>query len=75
MSKYAACCVHHSDRDKRKYAHTREFRRRFGRPGVDPEQLEQAHQPLAQGKGKIYTAKQTKLGTGNVQRMKRELAA
>src|SRR5262249_55937234 len=51
------------------------IRYRLGRPGAKPEQLEQARQLLAQGKGIIYTARQTKLGTGTVQKMKRKMLA
>jgi len=50
-------------------------RSRLGRPGAAPEQLAQARELLAQGKGIIFTAKQTKLGTGTVQKMKREMLA
>jgi len=45
------------------------------RPGANPEQLAQARRLLAAGKGIIYTAKQTKLGSGTVQKMKREMLA
>jgi DNA invertase Pin-like site-specific DNA recombinase len=50
-------------------------RKRLGRPGAESEQIEQARQLLEAGKGIIYTAKQTKLGTGTVQKMKREMLA
>jgi len=50
-------------------------RSRLGRPGANPEQLAQARRLLAAGKGIIYTAKQTKLGSGTVQKMKREMLA
>jgi hypothetical protein len=50
-------------------------RSRLGRPGAEPKQLEQAKQLLAAGKGIIYTAKQTKLGTGTVQKLKQEMVA
>jgi hypothetical protein len=58
------------------------WRRRLGRPGAEPEQLE-AKQLLAQGKGmvpgpramRLCTAKQTKLGTGTVHNLKREMLA
>jgi hypothetical protein len=50
-------------------------RYRLGRPGAKPEQLEQARQLLAEGKRIIFTAKQTKLGTGTVQKMKRKILA
>ena len=50
-------------------------RRRLGRPGAEPEQLEQARQLLAQGKGIINTAKLCKLGTSTVQKLKREMLA
>jgi DNA invertase Pin-like site-specific DNA recombinase len=50
------------------------IRRRLGRPGADPEQLAEARRLLAEGKGIIWTAKQTKLGTGTVHNLKREMA-
>jgi len=50
-------------------------RRRLGRPGAVPEQLGQARQFLAQGKGIVNTAKVCKLGTSTVQKLKREMLA
>ena len=50
-------------------------RRRLGRPGAEPHQLEQARQLLAGGKGIVNTAKACGLGTSTVQRLKQELAA
>jgi DNA invertase Pin-like site-specific DNA recombinase len=46
-------------------------RRRLGRPGAEPEQLAEARWLLSEGKGIIYTAKQTKLCTGTVHNLKR----
>jgi DNA invertase Pin-like site-specific DNA recombinase len=51
------------------------IRRRLGRPGAEPEQLAEARRLLAEGKGIIYTAKQTRLGTGTVRNLKRALSA
>jgi DNA invertase Pin-like site-specific DNA recombinase len=50
-------------------------RRRLGRPGAEPEQLAEARRLLSEGKGIIYTAKQTKLGTGTVHNLKRGMVA
>jgi DNA invertase Pin-like site-specific DNA recombinase len=50
-------------------------RSRLGRPGAEPEQLEQARQLLAAGKGILYTARQAKLGTSTVQKLKQEMLA
>ena len=44
-------------------------RRRLGRPGAEPEQLEQARQLLAQAKGIVNTARVCKLGTSTVQKV------
>jgi DNA invertase Pin-like site-specific DNA recombinase len=49
------------------------MRSRLGRPGAAPEQLDQAKQLLAAGKGIIYTAKQTKFGTSTVHKPKRKM--
>jgi DNA invertase Pin-like site-specific DNA recombinase len=48
-------------------------RTRLGRPGARPEQLEEARAHLAAGTGILKTAKLTGLGTGTVQRLKREM--
>jgi hypothetical protein len=50
-------------------------RRRLGRPGAEPEQLEQSRQLLAEGKGIINTAKLFELDTSTVQKLKREMLA
>jgi DNA invertase Pin-like site-specific DNA recombinase len=50
-------------------------RLRLGRPGAKPEQLEQARQMLAAGKGILRTAKDCKLGTSTVHKLKREMLA
>ena len=50
-------------------------RYRLGRPGAKPEQLEQAKQLLAAGKGILFTAKETKLGTSTVHKLKRKMLA
>jgi DNA invertase Pin-like site-specific DNA recombinase len=49
-------------------------RSRLGRPGANPEQLEQARQLLAAGKGILFTAKLTRLGTSTVHNLKRAMA-
>jgi len=51
------------------------MRSRLGRPGAAPEALEQARQMLAAGKGILFTAGQTKLGTSTVHNLKREMSA
>jgi DNA invertase Pin-like site-specific DNA recombinase len=50
-------------------------RSRLGRPGAEPHQLEQARQLLAAGKGIINTAKECKLGTSTVHKLKRKMMA
>jgi len=49
--------------------------RRLGRPGAEPEQLAETRRLPTEGKGIIWTAKQTKLGTGTVHNLKREMVA
>jgi hypothetical protein len=51
------------------------IRRRHGRPGAEPHQLDQARQLLKQGKGIINTAKLRGLGTSEVQELKGEMLA
>src|SRR5262249_39092603 len=48
-------------------------RTRLGRPGAEPHQIEQAKQLLAAGKGIVSTARACGLGTGTVQRLKKEM--
>src|SRR5215467_11780630 len=50
-------------------------RSRLGRPGANPEQLAQARQLLAEGKGILNTAKLCGLGTSTVHNLKREMSA
>jgi DNA invertase Pin-like site-specific DNA recombinase len=50
-------------------------RRSLGRPGAEPEKLEQAKQLLAGGKGILNTARECGLGTSTVQRLKQEMAS
>jgi len=49
-------------------------RQRLGRPNADPKKIEQAPRELANGTGVLKTAKLIGLGTGTVQRLKREIA-
>jgi hypothetical protein len=51
------------------------IRRRLGRPGAEPEKVEQARRELTKGTGIGKTAKLTGLGTGTVHRLKLELVA
>lgn len=48
-------------------------RRRLGRPGAQPEKLELARQELSKGTGIGKAARLAGLGTGTVQRLKREM--
>jgi DNA invertase Pin-like site-specific DNA recombinase len=50
-------------------------RRRLGRPGAEPEQMERARRELAKGLGIGKVARLTDLGTGTVHKLKREMAA
>jgi len=50
-------------------------RKRLGRPNADAKKLAAARLQLAAGTGIIKTAKLTGLGTGTVQKLKREVAA
>ena len=50
-------------------------RRRLGRPGAEPTQIERALQALAKGTGIGKVARLTGLGTGTVHKLKREMAA
>jgi len=49
-------------------------RRRLGRPGAEPTQIERARQELANGVGIGKVARLTGLGTGTVHKLKREMA-
>jgi hypothetical protein len=49
------------------------IRKRLGRPNADPK-LEAARRELACGTGVLKTARLVGLGTGTVQRLKREIA-
>jgi|SRR6516225_8638427 DNA invertase Pin-like site-specific DNA recombinase len=50
-------------------------RRSLGRPGAEPEKLAEARKLLGQGRGILKVAKLVGLGTGTVQRLKREMQA
>jgi hypothetical protein len=50
-------------------------RKRLGRPNADPKKVELARQALANGTGVLKTAKLAGLGTGTVQRLKRDMEA
>jgi DNA invertase Pin-like site-specific DNA recombinase len=50
------------------------LRKRLGRPGASPNKLAAARRELAKGTGILKTARLTGLGTGTVQRLKRESA-
>jgi DNA invertase Pin-like site-specific DNA recombinase len=50
-------------------------RRRLGRPGAEPTQIEWARQELARGAGIGKVARLTGLGTGTVHKLKREMVA
>jgi DNA invertase Pin-like site-specific DNA recombinase len=50
-------------------------RRRLGRPGAEPHQIEHARRELAKGHGIGKTARLTGLGVGTVHKLKREMAA
>jgi len=50
------------------------LRKRLGRPGASPNKLAAARRELAKGTGILKTARLTALGTGTVQRLKRETA-
>jgi len=50
-------------------------RKRLGRPNADPKKVGIARQALANGTGVLKTAKLAGLGTGTVQRLKRDMAA
>ena len=49
-------------------------RRRLGRPGAEPTQIERARQELAKGVGIGKVARLTGLGTGTVHKLKREMS-
>jgi hypothetical protein len=50
-------------------------RKRLGRPNADPKKIELARQALANGNGVLKAAKLAGLGTGTVQRLKRDMEA
>jgi DNA invertase Pin-like site-specific DNA recombinase len=50
-------------------------RRSLGRPGAAPDKIEEAKKLLDQGLGILKVAKQVGLGTGTVQRLKREVGS
>ena len=49
-------------------------RRRLGRPGAEPKQIARARHELAKGLGIGRASRMTGLGTGNVHKLKREMA-
>jgi DNA invertase Pin-like site-specific DNA recombinase len=50
-------------------------RSRLGRPGAEPEEVEEAKRRLKKGDGILRVAKELGLGTGTVHRLKKEMAA
>jgi hypothetical protein len=50
-------------------------RKRLGRPNADPKKVQAACRELANGTGVLKTAKLVGLGTGTVQRLKREISS
>ena len=50
-------------------------RRSLGRPGAEPKKIELAKVELARGTGILKTARLVGLGTGTVQKLKRDMAA
>ena len=62
-------------RDGRFTSRAGKVRTRLGRPGASPEQVEAARQELVRGTGIRKTARLMGLGTGTVQKLKREMAA
>lgn len=50
-------------------------RRRLGRPGAEPEKLEQARRELLKGTGIAKAARLAGIGTGTAAKLKREMAA
>jgi hypothetical protein len=49
------------------------LRRNLGRPGAEPEKVDRARLELAMGRGIGKTARLTGLGTGTVEKLKREI--
>ena len=63
------------ERDGQFKSKTGKVRKRLGRPGAEPHQIEHARRELAKGLGIGKTAKLTGLGVGTVHKLKREMVA
>ena len=63
------------ERDGQFKSKTGKVRKRLGRPGAEPHQIEHARRELAKGLGIGKTAKLTGLGVGTVHKLKREMAS
>ena len=50
-------------------------RRKLGRPGAEPDKIEQARRELGKGLGIVKVAREVGLGVGTVHRLKREIGA
>jgi DNA invertase Pin-like site-specific DNA recombinase len=48
-------------------------RRKLGRPGAEPDKIEQARRELSKGVGIVKVAREVGLGVGTVHRLKREI--
>jgi DNA invertase Pin-like site-specific DNA recombinase len=61
------------ERDGKFVSKAGKVRKRLGRPGAEADKLDWARQELAKGTGIIKTAKLTRLGTGTVHRLRRQM--
>jgi DNA invertase Pin-like site-specific DNA recombinase len=59
-------------RDGKFVSRTGRVRRKLGRPGAEPDKIEQARRELAKGLGIVKVAREVGLGVGTVHRLKRE---
>jgi DNA invertase Pin-like site-specific DNA recombinase len=59
-------------RDGKFVSRTGKVRRKLGRPGAEPDKIEQARRELAKGLGIVKVAREVGLGVGTVHRLKRE---
>ena len=62
-------------RDGKFVSRTGRVRRKLGRPGAEPDKIEQARRELAKGLGIVKVAREVGLGVGTVHRLKREIGA
>jgi len=62
-------------RDGKFVSRTGRVRRKLGRPGAEPDKIEQARRELAKGLGIVKVAREVGLGVGTVHRLKREVGA